>query len=168
MRYTDQDRDHAVKLYTEHGTAEASRRTGIPARTILRWAKTAGVVSRANAKKTAPATAELRALSVERRVRVRAALLERTEHLLESITGSDPTGARNLAVAVGVLIDKYRLEYGQTTAWDTAAEAELDAELVSLIQDLEERSRGCSCGKCECRSAAAVPPPGPRGPEASR
>lgn len=55
--YTDDQKTHAVDLYTEHGASEAGRRLGIPSRTITRWAGQAGAVSQASREKTATARA---------------------------------------------------------------------------------------------------------------
>lgn len=136
MKYTDEQRQRAVDLYTEHGTAEASRQTGITGRTIIRWAKDAGAVSRDMTKKTAAATEALQGRNEERRERVRYLLLERTEHLLEAVTGDDPNGARNLAVAIGVLIDKYRLELGEATDRISTVTEDIDQELMRLAAEL--------------------------------
>lgn len=45
-KWTDEQRDEALALYTEHGPAETSRRTGIPVKTIASWARRYKVPSR--------------------------------------------------------------------------------------------------------------------------
>lgn len=51
--YTDEQRAEALALYREHGPTEASRRCGIPPRTITRWATKAGVATEVTAKTAA-------------------------------------------------------------------------------------------------------------------
>lgn len=61
--YTDDQKAHAVELYTEVGAGEAARRTGIPQQSISRWAKAAGATSTRNEKMRA--ANEAGALSIE-------------------------------------------------------------------------------------------------------
>lgn len=63
--YTDAQRADTIAAYIEHGPREAARRTGIPARTITRWAAAAGVSTEATAKTTAATQAA--AATLERR-----------------------------------------------------------------------------------------------------
>lgn len=126
-RYTDQDRQNALHLYTEHGTAETSRQTGIPERTIVRWANQAGLVSHADRKKT-------QAAREARRSRIRDLLLEKTETLLESM---DSSNAGKLAVPIGILIDKYRLEMGEATSRsESLSDDAIDTEIRRLVTEL--------------------------------
>ncbi len=55
--YTDEQKAHAVDLYRESGASAAARSTGIPSRTITRWANSAGAVSQASREKTETARA---------------------------------------------------------------------------------------------------------------
>lgn len=55
--YTDEQKTHAVDLYRESGASAAARSTGIPSRTITRWATAAGAVSQASREKTETARA---------------------------------------------------------------------------------------------------------------
>lgn len=63
--YTPEQRATALEHYTEHGPAEAERRTGIPRRTISSWARRAGVQSEAPAK--TKAAVEAAAVTLEQR-----------------------------------------------------------------------------------------------------
>ncbi len=153
-KYTDTQRREAVDLYIEHGTAEAARRSGISTRSIKRWAKDSDVVAQAR-DKTGQAREELARLNVERRERIKTLLLEKIEDLLGRMNlphidfkGKDarqvtyPTATsgdvKNYAVSVAVLIDKYRLEMGESTSRAEItfeqAEDRLDEEFAELVE----------------------------------
>ena len=149
--YTDTEKAEALNLYDEHGTAEASRRTGISGTSIKRWAAQAGRVVQTSTQKTATARAanaarvqqawgdfrEGEALSAGAAASVvRKALLAAVENL-------SARDARELAVTYGILIDKAELLSGNATEriehW---AESEVDAELRRLVTEMETRVRG--------------------------
>ena len=64
--WTDETKEQALDIYAEHGPAEAAKQTGVPYRTVHRWARKANL-SYATAKKE----------HVERLTRHRAELAER-------------------------------------------------------------------------------------------
>lgn len=64
-KWTPEQRDEALRLYTQLGAGEAARQTGIPQPTISSWARRAGVQSDAPAK-TAAAVEQAR-LTMEAR-----------------------------------------------------------------------------------------------------
>ncbi len=157
-KYTDAQRRKAVNLYIKHGTTKASQQSGIPKRTLLRWAKDNDVVAHAR-DKTAEAVAESARLNVERRERIKTLLLEKIEDLLGRMNlphidfkGKDarqieyPTATsgdvKNYAVSVAVLIDKYRLEMGESTSRAEItfeqAESRLDQEFEELVKQFDE------------------------------
>lgn len=156
-KYTDTQRRKAVNLYIEHGTTKASTMSGVPKRTLLRWAKDSDVVARAR-NKTAEATAELARLNAERRERIKTQLLAKIEDLLgrmdlphvdfkgkdaDKVTYPVATSGdvKNYAVSVAVLIDKYRLEMGESTSRAEItfeqAESRLDEEFAELVKQYE-------------------------------
>jgi hypothetical protein len=131
--YTEEQRADAVGIFRDHGSREASRRTGIPETTVRRWAARAGVTSQAT-ERTQAAVEASRAKAELRREQVKASLLDRIERVLDRmvertterrrISGVEvevdlgeptPTGMRELAVTLGILIDKLRLERGEVT-----------------------------------------------------
>ena len=148
-QYTDADRSEAVALYDEHGTAETAKRTGINPRTIRRWAKEAGHVSEADAKKTSTA----RAVGAERVAQAWGDFREAEAmgagataiRAREAITAAlaDPkisaVEAKALAVTYGILIDKAELLSGNATervqVW---AESEVDAELRAMVAEFDK------------------------------
>ncbi len=156
--YTDTQKAEAVTLYLEHGTAEASKHTGISGRSITRWANATGLVSQ-DRQKTDQAREQLARRNAERREHVKTLLLEKAEDLLgrmdqphidfkggkaEQVTYPIATSGdvKNYAVAVAVLIDKYRLESGEATGRVetvelAAAESRIDQEIERLSSQLE-------------------------------
>ncbi len=155
-KYTDTQRRKAINLYIQHGTAEAARRTSISGRTITRWAKAADVSQ--DRDKTETARAELARLNAERRERIKSSLLEKIEDLIGRMNlphvdfkGKDaqmvtyPTATsgdvKNYSVSVGILIDKYRLEMGESTSRAEItfeqAETRLDEEFAELVEQFE-------------------------------
>lgn len=133
-RYTDEDKRRAVEVYEEHGATEAAKEVGCDRRSVLRWAKAAGV-SRDDSK-TRAATEALAVQNAERREGVKAQLLDRVIDLIERMDqpherfmgGGGETEPHRVvydratsgdvkaySISVGVLIDKLRLEEGQAT-----------------------------------------------------
>ncbi|KKN15606.1 hypothetical protein LCGC14_0984560, partial [marine sediment metagenome] len=156
-KYTDTQRRKAVNLYIQHGTTQASQQSGIPKRTLQRWAKDSGIVAQARIK-TDTARTELARVNAERRERIKTSLLTKIEDLLGRMDlphidfkGKDaqqvtyPTATsgdvKNYAVSVAVLIDKYRLEMGESTSRAEItfeqAESRLDKEFEELVKEYE-------------------------------
>ncbi len=114
--YTDEQKTDAVTLYVEHGTAEAARQTGINARSILRWAKSAGVVSQDRIEKTEQAREVLAATQAEKRGELRVLLLDAPIRLVQqAIETEKARDAQSWMVAAGIGVDKFRLEMGEAT-----------------------------------------------------
>ena len=136
--YSEAEKANALAVYVEKGPREAARETGIPARTIGRWAARQGLSTEVQAK-TAKATATAREQAALRREKLRMLLLDKAVDVLERMDAPHkdfkvvgvgdhvseirevhydlptPGGVKDYAIAVGVLIDKYRLEMGETT-----------------------------------------------------
>lgn len=147
--YTDEQKAEALDLWRQHGAAEASRRCGVPSGTITSWANRAGLAS-VRSEQTRAATEAKRIDAEARRARIRETILERIDQVLDRmhasyqfVAGKDgdrvsldlpPADAvRNFAVALGVLIDKYRLEMGEATGrTENTERVEVD-EAVSRV-----------------------------------
>lgn len=138
--YTDEQRAEAVACYQEHGTAETSRLLEIPRTTIIDWASKADVIVRTVSEKTL----EARAVRHEaKRAEMRELLLDRAVGILERMEGpGKPGDMRNMAISVGILIDKYRLEMGETTS-RTFIEGtdDVDRRISQLVAEMESRSQ---------------------------
>lgn len=151
--YTDDQKAEALALHLEHGTAEASRRTGIPSRTIIRWAGETGQTAQANAEKTQAARAQgaqqVSAMWADYRSREAAAAGGAAANARRAIHAAIEDGgtnyardAKDLAVVYGILIDKAELLSGNaTTRIETWAQTELDRDLRSLVVEMEDKIR---------------------------
>jgi transposase-like protein len=161
--YTDEERQNTLALYIEVGPREAARRTGVPLRTISNWAHNDGVATDAVPEKTRAATEQAKALSEQRRAekrdRLRELLLDRAVDLLERMDSphsewrgqKDPVkvtydkaeagACQQYAVATGILIDKYRLEVGESTSRSEVSSPSRDVN-EGLRDELAARRAG--------------------------
>lgn len=137
--YTEAEREAALELYRTEGPRGASKKTGIHASTLSRWARKWGVVTEVTSR-TEQATEAAAAKRELQRERIRTLLLDKAEDILHRLdqehvdfkvvpqggeAGSKvvevtyprptPTGAREYATAAAILIDKFRLEMGEST-----------------------------------------------------
>lgn len=152
--YTEEERTEAVELYRQHGPAEASRRLGIAKGTITRWAQARGVetVSVAN-NEAAVEAARARAAGLREAIRLK--LLEKAHDALcrmdephKDFRGKDadevwwdkaPSGdVKNYATSAAILLDKYRLEVGESTSRSEVHTVdEMDRRLAQLVAEMD-------------------------------
>lgn len=146
--YTEQQRSDALAMYVEHGTAHTHKTLGIPRRTLLDWAKQAGVTAQADAQQTSQA----RAVNAER---VQAAWGDYRENealgagsaaarmrqgILEASANNNHQLLRARSIAYGIMIDKAELLSGRATSRvETWAESELDESIRGLITEMEDK-----------------------------
>jgi hypothetical protein len=132
MPYTPEQRANAVALADKHGPAEASRQTGIPRRTISSWRKPA----QANQK-----TVQARQALADKRVHLSNILLDKALVFAEALQpGKDP---RTNATALGIIIDKYRLEQGEVTdRTETLTQTEVDREIEVAVNEWRRQFDG--------------------------
>ena len=129
--YTDEQRAEALTLYVEHGAAQAGRMLFIPPRTIRYWANQHAIAA-ARDKNLQDGSVRLQAQHDEMRQELRVRLLESALFAIDQMTaehtdyrGKDATPvtwdvapARDMqsyAMTVGIMLDKYRLEMGEST-----------------------------------------------------
>ncbi len=131
MPYTDEQRTNAVALADEHGPAEASRQTGIPRRTISSWRLPARAEDK---KRTEKASAARDERHRKQRAQLGDVLLEKAVLFAEALTpGKD---SRNTATALGIIIDKYRLEQGEVTdRTESRTQSDLDREIQTRVDE---------------------------------
>jgi hypothetical protein len=181
--YTDATRERAIELYREHGPTRAARQLSaeigftVHRQTLLRWAQKAGVTSNAVDTMAAAHAAE-EARREAQRDRIKSKLLQTIEDLLDRIPlphiefkGNNahqvqypvaPSSAcASYAVAIGTLIDKYRLENGESTSrgevtgkdggpiehrhdYSDLSDAELEAEYARTVAEAESITRGAA------------------------
>lgn len=130
--WSAEDRETAIALAREHGTAYAAVELGIPAGTIRSW-----VVRAADAAPVAPdvereaetlAEVQPSALSVADWVRLQRQAERRLRKALTSGSASD---CRWLSLTVGVLADKVRLALAEAPALN------LDERAARLLAEVE-------------------------------
>lgn len=167
-RWTDEQRDEALRLFRSHGPAEASRLTGIPKATVASWARrhqvqTNVVVEREEAVEASALQAEQRRLDLAASLLgdvqgLRARLFAPLDYAhVKTVSGGKdspgevetvwvscdqpvPADQLRLAQAMGVLIDKVQLLTGEATERvDLTGEYDLEAELRAYQQGLADR-----------------------------
>jgi len=140
MQYTTEQRSEAVALAEEHGPAEASRRTGIPRRTITSWREPA----QADAKKTEAARiantwTDFRA---QEALAAGSAANRMRRETLDASTEGNHQLLRARVIAYGIFIDKAEALSGAASeriaVW---AESEIDRDLREALDQLEDRIR---------------------------
>lgn len=161
--YSPERKAEALAACAEWGQYRASKELGIPQRTIGRWAQAAGIVSRRDEKlkaaheayeaNIAVKRAELKQLLIDKAVDLAHRMDE--EHI--DFKSAGPAGpmevtypkataqaCQQYATAIGILIDKFRLESGEVTSRDehrNINESELDREIASLVEEHERRAQ---------------------------
>ena len=155
---TPETRAKAVHLFQTVGTAEAARQIGVTTRTITTWAKQAGVSSAERAKTVTHADEGRAAANEARRQRLRDKILAKAEDMLDRMdlphhdyrtAGKNVEkehwdqarsgDVKNYAIAFGVLLDKYRLEMGESTDRREVTISEAESAFDKAIKDLNGR-----------------------------
>jgi len=133
-KYTGEQQAHALSLAGEVSAREAGKRLGIPRGTIAAWWSKAGLADAAN-EKTRAATKAHQVQAERSRAQLQVRMLETAHDLLDRIyqphvefksagkelhevTYDRPSaaGVQNYVTSVGILIDKIRLEAGESTS----------------------------------------------------
>jgi hypothetical protein len=149
--YTEKQKVEALKLYVEHGPAEAARRTGIARATISKWAQRKGVTVTRNSK-TRAATEAAKAAAAEKRATMREKMIDKWHGIMDRIDephqefvgqqGKEvsykvaPSGAvRHYVQSAVSLLEKIRLEEGQATdRTEHTTQSEFDREVRELTE----------------------------------
>lgn len=156
--YTAKQKSEALKLYEEHGPAEASRHTGVPRGTISQWARRDGLVTARSANARAGARASAASL-VQRKHRLAEKLMGDVERLREQlwapalvhdftkdgafVTGhlDEPTfgDKRQIMTSLAIGVDKIQLLTGAPTSRAEIVEAsKLDVEIERMLGEMSE------------------------------
>jgi transposase-like protein len=154
MVYTDEQKAEAVRLYLEVGPDEAAKATGCSRRQVYRWLGSHGV----SPKKPDERRAETEARHYEKREQLRELLLDQAADALHRMKephidyrGKDsnrvewetaPAGAfRDYALAAAILIDKYRLEMGESTSrTELHTDSQIDRELARAVDEFRRQT----------------------------
>lgn len=144
LQYTDEQRDEALALLAEVGTAEASRRTGIPKGTIASWGHRAGVNGPEVRNVTEAARMVTAATLAERKAQLagdlRSLAAKAVAKLAEKID-ADEVSPRDLVSALTAAVDRLQLLTGEATARieQTGTEPAQRSHLVSVVDQLAAR-----------------------------
>jgi len=157
MTYTEEQKAEALAAYLEVGSAEAGRRLGIPSRTIRHWV-TQRALAQVRREKTEVAIAQLVLLQEHMREELRTRLLEKGLDALDRMDqvhvdyrGKDsvrvewevaPAAAfKDYAVAMAVLLDKYRLEMGEATQRvEESGADDIERSIRQLVDEMARRA----------------------------
>lgn len=117
VRTPDFVKARGVQLYAEVGVVEAARRMGVSQKTITRWRHELGIPSR----RLQPVTVEDVEVTLREqekiRLDMRGLLLQKSRLMLGLIdAGMKAEDMKHISAAVGTLLDKYRLEAGESTS----------------------------------------------------
>jgi DNA-binding transcriptional MerR regulator len=166
MAWDQTTRQQAIDLYVTDGASEASRRTGVPVRTVRYWAN-AEALAAARDQRLTDGAARLAKQHAQLREEIRLRTLEVSADLLDRISAEhekivvlsggpmnppfvervplelpEASDVKAYAVAFGVLLDKYRLEMGEhTTHTRTESTDDVDRRIAQLVDEHERRSQ---------------------------
>ena len=163
MPYSDDDKAKAVSVYRTHGATVAAETVGCDKSTVTRWAQAAGIETEVISR-TSKATEVRAAANEATRQRLRDKILAKAEDMLDRMdlphhdyrtAGKNVEkvhwdqarsgDVKNYAIAFGVLLDKYRLEMGESTdrreVSIVEAESAFDREIKKLAGRLGDNDK---------------------------
>ena len=123
-------------LQTGESQNSVSRRLGVSLGSVNRIAKLNGLEPYSGPKNFAPGAAEY---SLERRVALIDKVFAKAESMLD--TATTPHKLQALAIALGILIDKRRLEDGEATSRTEIHGDEVRERLASRLDEFASRRR---------------------------
>lgn len=158
-------------MCAESGQYRASKTLGIPLSTLNRWAKAAGIgmipcekaetAAKAREAYCAAKRAELKQLLIANAVD----LAQRMHEPHIDFKSAGPLGpmevtfpkapaqaCQQYATAIGILLDKFRLESGEVTSRDehrNIEQSELDRDISSLLAEMAHREKVGAEGEAE-------------------
>ena len=162
--YSQEEKAKALALCVEKGSYQASKQLGIPQGTLANWMVKADIASVAQQKMQKAQLARETRIAAKRAA-LRERLLEEAAYCAEAIhnehidfksAGKEgpvkvvfpvaPAAAvQNYATALGILLDKFRLESGEVTSRDerhVIAQSEFDRKVQDLLADMDARAEG--------------------------
>ena len=162
--YSQAEKDKALAVCVESGQYRASRQLGIPLSTVNRWAKAAGI-GMIPCEKAETATAAREAYCTAKRAELKQLLIANAVDLAQRMhephvdfKSAGPLGpmevtfpkapaqaCQQYATAIGILLDKFRLESGEVTSRDerhVIAQSEFDRKVQDLLADMDARAEG--------------------------
>ena len=171
--YSPEEREKALAACAESGPYQASKAEGAPSyATLCRWCKETGIAT-LHKEKTAAAIAAREAYCAAKRAELKALLISNAVDLAQRMheehidfKSAGPAGpvevtfpkapaqaCQQYATAIGILLDKYRLESGEVTSRDehrNINESALDREIAALVEEHERRAQAGASGEADC------------------
>ena len=162
--YSPKQKAEALAACAEWGPYQASKAEGAPSyATLCRWCKEAGIAT-LHKEKTEAAIAAREVNIAAKRAELKQLLIDKAVDLAHRMDeehidfkSAGPAGpmevtypkataqaCQQYATAIGILIDKFRLESGEVTSRDehrNINESELDREIASLVEEHERRAQ---------------------------
>lgn len=152
-QYTQEQKDEALRIYESESLRAAVKATGIPKGTISYWVWKHGAKTH-DPERTRAAVAAKAAIVALRREELKNDFLDTIDDLLSRMNephkdfrGKDAdevlfdkatsTDVRNYAVSVGILLDKLRLESGESTSNDGPMSTEQAKALLAELLGVE-------------------------------
>lgn len=133
--YTKADKEKAVALYLEHGAGHAAAQIGCDRTTIYAWLGSHNVGTKTSDERRQ----ETEARHTARREALREVLADKALQLACALNPQDPN-LRNIATAMGITIDKLRLELGESTGrQEHVGLSAHDIEMMRLMEEFERR-----------------------------
>ena len=160
QKYSDDFKAEALAVYVEDGPAATARLYGMPVRTLQSWAQRMGLRTAADTKTETEAAC---AKNQELRAKLRTKLLEKCVDMLERMDSPHyeyqgreqervvypVAGAKecqSYATALGIMLDKFRLEVGEPTGreevrhdYSDRSDADLIREAEGILRDAAEQ-----------------------------
>ena len=152
--YSREEKEAALVMCEELGPYRASKRLGMPQRTLAGWSKKTGV-STSGQEKTKAATQARETRIAAKRAELKELLLEKAVDLAHRMDephidfkSAGPMGpvevtfprapadaCRAYATSIGILIDKFRLEGGEVTSRDELRQVLLEWPAEDAMAD---------------------------------
>lgn len=162
--YSQKDREAALAKCVEVGAYQASTDLGIPRSTLAFWMRRAGLHCTDNREKLVAANEERAVRIATKRTALQERMLEEAAYCMEAIhnehvdfKSAGPSGpvkvifpvapaaaVQHYATALGILIDKFRLENGEVTSRDehrNVEQSELDRDIGTLLEEMARREK---------------------------
>ena len=146
--YSSEQREEALRLYREIGSANASRECGVPAATIRSWAHRDGIATTVPpSEQTRAATDAARLSRAQRRLKLAEEAGAVAVELLERIGGTrKATDVRALATGFGELVAKAQLLDGGPSERVEVSEGERRERVAKLRDEIAARRQAKTGG----------------------
>ncbi|WP_372741955.1 hypothetical protein [Neptunomonas sp.] len=150
--YSDEDKEHAIRIWQKRGVTAASREIGCSTQTIYNWVDEAGLRNYQDRESVYQHKKERLNYHLMERVyfllRMMKSPVEAVATYKESITHyhldlPSAQDQKNYAIAISILLDRIALREGDPTSRVEAIDANImDRKLLDLANELADRAKG--------------------------